>query len=124
MSRNNFFGSVVKGLLISISAALAGTALFALIVKLTGLPSNVVKAVNQFIKIISVFCGCFFAFGDSKGALKGAILGVSFTVCIHLLFLILGGELSLKGFWLELAFGLISGTILGILTVNVKAGKR
>lgn len=121
MSGKEFFRSVGKGILVSVIAALIGVSLFAAVVKIATLPVNAVKAVNQFIKVVAVFCGCFFSLKTDKGALKGATVGLFFTVIIYLVFLLIDGTPFMqKSFWLDLLFGTVVGAISGIMTVNVR----
>jgi putative membrane protein (TIGR04086 family) len=81
----------------------------------------VIKPVNQFIKVISIFCGCFFSFGNKKGYLKGLLTGVLFAVISYVLFAILGGETVFGfSFLIDVFFCSAIGTILGILTVSIK----
>lgn len=120
MSVKLFFASIIKAVTIAVVAALTGILVFAFIIKIATLPSAAVKAVNQFIKAISVFCGCFFALKESNGLARGATVGVLFTVIIYLIFTLISGEFSIAEFWADAAFGLIVGAISGILSVNVK----
>lgn len=124
MSVKLFFASVIKAVAIATVAALTGILVFAFIVKVATLPSTAVKAVNQFIKAIAVFCGCFFALKESNGLARGAVVGVLFTVDIYLIFTLISGGLSVTEFWADAAFGLIVGAISGIVSVNVKAKNR
>ncbi len=124
MSVKLFFASIIKAVAIAVVAALTGIVVFAFIVKIATLPSTAVKAVNQFIKAISIFCGCFFALKKNNGLARGAAVGVFFTVIVYLIFMMISGSLSVTGFWADAAFGLIVGAISGILSVNVKSGNR
>ena len=112
---------IIKGSLISVIFALTLILAFAGIIKLTGLSEGVIKPVNQFIKAIAIFIGCFFGVRHNRGAIKGSITGVVFTLIIYLLFMLIGGNITFNGsFFIDLIFGLIIGAISGILTVNMK----
>lgn len=125
MFGKSFFVSVLKAVCVALSAALVGILVFAFVIKVASLPSAAVKAVNQFIKVIAIFCGCFFCLKEDKGLLKGAITGVAFTCVIYLLFLLIDGSaLKLSFFWADMAFGLVVGAISGIVSVNVKDRSR
>lgn len=120
-ARDNFFLSIIKGVGVAIIATLIGVLIFAIVVKFAVLNGSVVKAVNQFIKILSVFLGCFFAIRGSFGFIKGAFIGALSTALTYLIFLIIGGEVSFGfHFTLDLIFTAIIGAICGIITVNVK----
>lgn len=117
----NFFVSVIKAVCVALSAALIGILIFAFVIKIATLPTQAVKAVNQFIKVIAIFCGCFFCLKEDKGLIKGAITGTAFTCVIYLLFLLIDGSaFNLPFFWADLAFGLVVGAISGVVSVNVK----
>lgn len=113
--------SVVKGILLAIIVNLIGVLLFALIIHIAILPTVVIKPVNQFIKLLSVFLGCFFFVRDGKGLIKGGIIGFATNVITYLAFALATSGISFGlGFLLDIVFGLIVGAISGILTVNVK----
>lgn len=60
MSAKRFCLSVIKSAVIALAGALSGILIFSVIVKVAMLPVAAVRAVNQFIKAVSLFCGCFF----------------------------------------------------------------
>ena len=120
-NKSEFFSSVLKGVFLSLITALIGVLLFALVVKLTFLQSSVIKPVNCFIKILSVFIGCIFSLRGKKGYLKGALVGVLGTVVIFAVFSLIGGKLSFGvPFLIDLAFGLVLGGVSGMVAVNIK----
>lgn len=115
-----FFPQLIKGILTGVIATIAGILIFAVIVNLTGLSQSVIKGVNQFIKIISVFIGCLFSFSGEKGLIKGAITGLTVTVITYLIFLLFGAASFGTGFFIDLALLTVVGAISGIIAVNVK----
>lgn len=115
-----FFPQLIKGILTGVIATIAGILIFAVIVNLTGLSQSVIKGVNQFIKIISVFIGCLFSFSGEKGLIKGAISGLTITVITYLIFLLFGAASFGTGFFIDLALLTVVGAISGIIAVNVK----
>lgn len=122
MSEKKFL-PVLKGVVAALCAAFAGLLIFAVVLTIVDLPSSTVKAVNQFIKVIAIFCGCFFTVKE-KGAVKGAVIGLTFTVLIYLIFALINASgLNGKAFWSDAAFGLIAGVISGIISANVR-GER
>ena len=117
----NFFSSIIKGVSTALIITLVGVLIFAGIVKIATLNSGVIKAVNQFIKILSVFLGCTFSLKESKGLIKGVIVGVFSTVITYLIFALVGGAVSFGlSFLLDLVMGLIVGGVSGIIAVNLK----
>ncbi|MCQ2387153.1 MAG: TIGR04086 family membrane protein [Clostridia bacterium] len=120
MLKNDLIGQTVKSILLSICISLSMICVFAFIVKMTKMSSITVNIVNQFIKIISVFIGCFFSLKGEKGIIKGAISGIGFNVLIYLIFLIFGQNGFDKGFFIDMIFCLLIGVISGIISINTK----
>ncbi len=112
---------VLKGAIITLLVTLIGVLVFAGVVKVASLNANVIKPVNQFIKTLAVFFGCFFSLKGSKGFIKGGLLGLVGTVVIYLVFALIGGNISFgASFLLDLLLGVIVGVVSGIITVNLK----
>ena len=117
-----FLSSIVKGIATALIITLLGVLIFAGVVKIATLNSVVIKAVNQFIKIISVFLGCSFSLKENKGLIKGAIVGVAATVLTYLIFALIGGGVSFGlAFLLDIILGLVVGGVSGVIAVNVKS---
>ena len=118
---NGFVQNVVKGVANVIIITLVSVLIFAGVVKLAILNSSVIKAVNQFIKIVSIFLGCSFTIKETKGLLKGLFVGGFSTVITYLLFSLIGGGVSFGlGFMLDIFLGVIVGATSGIICVNFK----
>ena len=121
MSEKGFFSGIIKGALCAVIITLFSVLIFAFIVKFALLNTGVVKAVNQFIKIISILLGCAFFVRGNMGLVKGVILGSLTTLLTYLLFSLFGAGISFNGsFILDLIFTAIIGGISGILAVNIK----
>lgn len=115
------FLSIMKGILITVIVNLSFVLLFSLVIKISLLGVSVIKWVNQFLKIISVFIGVFFTVKESKGFIKGSAVGLFSSVITFLLFALIGGEsASFLSFFLDTLFCLIVGGIVGIMAVNRK----
>lgn len=109
----------IKGVGVSLITALVGILVFAFVAKVANLNSGVIKAVNQFIKILAVFMGCLTATKGGKGLIKGVFVGVLFTLLIYLIFTFIGGQkLFSYNFFIDLIFGVIIGGISGVITVK------
>ena len=65
---------VVKGVGTALITSLLGIIIFGFIVKLAMLNSSVIGAVDQFIKIISVFLACTLSLKDRAGLISGIII--------------------------------------------------
>ena len=120
MSEKGFFSTIIKGALCSVIITLFSVLIFALIVKFTMLNSGVIKAVNQFIKIISILLGSIFFIRGNLGLIKGVILGLLSTVITYLLFSLFCGISFNGSFILDIIFTAIIGGVSGILAVNMK----
>ena len=118
---NSCWASIVKGILFSIIISLISILIFGFIVQMSKFDSGVIKAVNQFIKIISVFLACTLSLKDRAGLISGIIIGVISTVIIYLLFALFFGSVNFGlSFFIDLIFMLIIGGISGIISVNLK----
>ena len=121
VKQSGFIGGVIKGISTVIIITLLSVLVFAGIVKLATLSSSVIKAVNQFIKIISVFLGCAFTVKENKGLIKGIIIGAISTVITYLLFALIGGGVSFGlNFLLDVVLGVVVGGTSGVISVNFK----
>ncbi len=108
-----------KGVLLTVILNLALVLAFAFIVKVSLIGVNVVKWVNQFLKIISLFVGVFFCVEENKGFIKGLAVGVFSSLITILIFALLGGENhTFASIILDTIFCGIVGGIIGVLAVN------
>lgn len=120
-SNDNFLLNVIKGIGTALIVALVGVLIFAAVVKFASLSETVIKSVNQFIKVLAVFLGCFFSIKGGQGLIKGAIVGGVSTAIMQLLFALFGGNVWFGlGFILDVAFTLVIGAISGVIVVNLK----
>lgn len=118
---NKFFPSILKGMATAVIITLVGILLFAIVIKIAYLNSSVIKAVNQFIKVLSIFLGCFTFVRDNGGIIKGAIIGGFTAIVVYLIFALMGGESLFGGtFIIDLIFQTVVGAISGIVAVNLK----
>ena len=112
---------VGKSVCLAAVVTLAAVLLFALVIKLFAVPSAVIMPVNQVIKVLAVFCGCFFCLRPERAALKGAIVGACAGVLTYFLFAIIAGEISFGwGNVLDLLCGALAGFLSGALCTLVR----
>ena len=113
--------SVIKATALALIASLAGVLLFALIVKFAALSQTAIKTVNQFIKVIAVFIGCFFSVKGKLGIVKGGVSGALCTVLLYAIFSLMSGSgfFSIEMF-IDILFTAVVGAISGIIAVNVR----
>ncbi|MBS1314743.1 MAG: TIGR04086 family membrane protein [Firmicutes bacterium] len=118
--RAQFWKMTGRGVSLAIIVCLAAVLIFALVIQFTGLPESVIMPVNQFIKVLAIFIGCFFSLRGSKGWLKGGLVGLIAGGLTFLLFALLGGFPSgLRILW-DLLFCVGVGILSGIISVNLK----
>ena len=119
--RASFFSGIIKGTLTAVIIMLVGVLIFAGVAKFTLFNSSVIKAVNQFIKILAIFLGCSFNIRGNNGLVRGGILALFSTVITYLLFSLFCGISTFdQNFLFDLIFTIIIGAISGVIIVNVK----
>ena len=123
--QKNSVVDIAKSIIIAIIFSLLGVLILALFVKLFSMNSKAIMPINQVIKILSIFGGCFLGIKNlEKGALKGGLIGIFYTLISILVFGIIEKSISFKAFnWFDLLAGTIAGIISGILVVNIKKKK-
>lgn len=121
INKNNLI-DVLKACIIAVIISLLFVLILALCVKLFTIEAKVILPINQAIKIISIFGGCFFGFKcRENGAIKGGIVGIFYTLVAILVFGIVENSISFSAFnWYDLLAGVIAGIISGILAVNIR----
>lgn len=120
----NIVLDIFKSSLIALIIALIGVLVLGLCVKLFNMAGKVTMPILQVVKIISILGGCLMGFKQkAKGALKGGVSGVLFTLISVLVFGLIENTVSFKAFnWFDLIAGLAAGVICGIIAVNL--GKK
>lgn len=122
----NTLTDILRSALIAVIFSLIGVLILALVVKLTGIDSSVILPINQVLKILSILFGCLIGIKTKeKGALKGAIAGLIYTLISVFVFLILNGKLGADSFsYVDFVAGLAAGAISGIIAVNFGKNRR
>ncbi|HHU43139.1 MAG: TIGR04086 family membrane protein [Bacillota bacterium] len=112
----------VKACIIAVIISLLFVLVLALVVKIFTIDSKIIMPINQVIKIVSILGGCFFGFKSrEKGAIKGGIVGIFYTLLSMLIFGIVENSISFSNFnWYDLLTGVVAGIISGILAVNIR----
>lgn len=124
ISGESFWGQLIKGTITAVAITLVSVLAFALVLSLTDLGDEVIKPVNQFIKLLAIFCGCALSVRGEKGFLKGAAIGCFSTVFSFLIFGLIGGGLNFGwGVLIDLVCGAVMGALSGAITVNLP-GRR
>lgn len=119
--------SICKGVLCAVIGTLLFILLFALIVQLTGMGSNVISPVMQVVKVICIFVAVAIAIkpAKSKGWLYGALVGLLYMVFTFLIFSLLDGKFAiglsaLSDLLFQTLVGLISAVVLRLRNKDVE----
>lgn len=114
---------ISRGCIISIIISLIFVLILSLVTKIFSIDSKVIMQINQVIKILSIFGGCFFGFKQRQnGVIKGGIIGIFYVFISILVFGIIEHSISFSSFkWIDLIAGIVAGIISGILAVNIRA---
>lgn len=117
---------VLKGTFLSLIVGVILVLVFAIIVKFVPIDANILVGINQAIKVISIFLGCALGFKAKKlGILKGAIVGILYTVFIILIFGLIEKSLTFSiSSLIDVGLGLVLGAISGIIAVNIGKNKK
>ena len=117
------FVSILKGSLLALSVCLIAILIFAFVLRTFTISDNVIRPVNQAIKIVSIFFGVFFGLKKSKnmGLISGMLIGLLFTIISFVSFSILDGNFDFGISLLnDCLFSSIIGGICGIIAVNFR----
>lgn len=114
---------MTKGIFWAVSVSLICILIFALIIKFTTIPESFIMPINQVIKVLSIFIGCWVASKKIKnnGWLWGLFIGAIYTLLAFLIFSILDGEFRFTLNLLnDFVFGALLGLISGIITFALR----
>lgn len=119
--RREIIVQVLKATCAAVIFALIYALVFTFIVHVAALSSSVIKPVNQVFKIICLASGGLIFIKGEKGLVKGALLGLFYTVTTLLLFGAIGGSVVVTyKFAFELLICIAAGAIAGVIAVNLK----
>jgi len=119
LNKNKTILTILKGAINALIVSLLAILAFAFIIKLTNISDAFIKPINQIIKVVSIFFGCFIAFkkDDEKTLFKGIFIGGLYVILAFLLFSALNGSFEFSPtIFLDILFGLIVGAICAIIT--------
>lgn len=107
-----------RGVLLAIAVTGGLVAVFALLISLFSFSDGAVRAVNQLIKLLSIFVGARSAVrpGVQRGALRGASVGLLYMAAGVLVYALLTGQpVSAFSYLADLALGVAAGGLVGML---------
>ncbi len=116
---------IIKATLLSIIFTIILVMVFSIIVNYVKIAPNIITIVNQCIKFVSILLGCIISIKNlSKGALKGGLIGILYTLLSVLMFSLVTRQISLSLINLiDIVFAICVGCIGGIIVVNTKKNK-
>ena len=112
---------IVRGVLVTLCVSLVAVLALALLMRFSLLSDGAVKFVNQFVKLLGVFIGCYTSLRGGKGLIKGIICGVAGILLTFFVFALISGSArgGISLLW-DVLFGAIVGGGTGIVAVNLK----
>lgn len=113
---------ILKGLGTALLVTVAGVAVFALLMQWIRPSENVVRVINQVLKLASVGAGVYVAVGRGceGGLLKGMLVGVMYMAIGVGVYAMLSGQGAPTSAYLaDLAMGAAGGGIVGMILSNL-----
>lgn len=116
---------IIRSALFSVILSILLVTAFAIVAKFANIAENVIEPINIAIKILSVAAGCLIGVRhDSKGLIKGIVVGLLYAGMTYLIFAAVAGDFSQNPMTVYDALACIAaGVLSGILAVNVKRKK-
>lgn len=122
-SRKTVWGQLLRGLLTAVGATLVCVLLFALLMQWLKPSDQVIRIVNQLIKLGSIFAGVYAAVGrgGENGLLLGAGVGLGYMLLGVLLYALLSGQqLPFTAYLSDIAMGVAGGGIAGAIVAGMR----
>ena len=113
---------ILKGLGAAILVTVAGVAVFALLMQWLRPAENVVRIVNQVLKLISIGAGVWTAVrrGSEGGLIRGAAIGLAYMAAGVAMYALLSGQQApLASYLADLGMGIAAGGIVGMILSNI-----
>ena len=113
---------LLKGLGAALLVTVAGVAVFALLMQWLRPSDQLVRIVNQVLKLLSVAVGVYVAVGRGAegGLLRGALTGLMYMLLGVAVWSLLSGQSAPASAYLaDLAMGVAAGGIIGMILSNI-----
>ena len=113
---------ILKGLGMALLVTVAGVAIFALLMQWILPTENVVRVINQVLKLASVGAGVYVAVGRGceGGLLKGVLVGVLYmAIGVGVYALLSGQGAPVSAYLADVAMGAAGGGIVGMILSNL-----
>ena len=122
-NRRTIWSRLLRGLLTAIGVTLLCVLLFALLMQWLKPSDNVIRIINQIIKLGSIFAGVYITVGRSgeNGLLLGAGVGLAYMLLGVLLYALLSGQqLPWTAYLSDIAMGIAGGGIAGAIVAGMR----
>lgn len=122
-NRKTVWGQLLRGLLTAIGVTLGCILLFALLLQWLKPSDQVIRIVNQLIKLGSIFAGVWVTVGrgGENGLLLGAGVGLAYMLLGVLLYALLSGQqLPFTAYLSDIAMGVAGGGIAGAIVAGMR----
>ena len=122
-NRRTIWSRLLRGLLTAIGVTLLCVLLFALLMQWLKPSDNVIRIINQIIKLGSIFAGVYVTVGRSgeNGLLLGAGVGLAYMLLGVLLSALLSGQqLPWTAYLSDIAMGIAGGGIAGAIVAGMR----
>ncbi len=110
--------AILKGVLLAVAATAVMAALFALLISLFNFSDDLIRAVNQLIKLLAVALGVRAAVpaGAEGGIPRGALVGLCYMAAGVMVYALLTGQrLTAFAYLADLLLGVAAGGLIGML---------
>ena len=125
--RRGALSMLLRGLFFAIGITLLGMVLMAGAIVLLGMSDGLIRLCSQFLKVLAVGLGVFWAMGrgGEKGLVTGAAVGTVYALAGYCLCLVLGGGAFDLGQMLgEMLLCAAVGAATGVACSNLRALRR
>ncbi|MBP3648725.1 MAG: TIGR04086 family membrane protein [Clostridia bacterium] len=122
-NRRTIWSRLLRGLLTAIGVTLLCVLLFALLMQWLKPSDNVIRIINQLIKLGSIFAGVYVTVGRNgeNGLLLGAGVGLAYMLLGVLLYALLSGQqLPWTAYLSDIAMGIAGGGIAGAIVAGMR----
>lgn len=117
---DNQWMGVFKSVIYAVTCSLMLILLFAILIWIINIPESFILPINQVIKVISLFVGCYIGLKNTKnGLINGFIIGAFYSVISFAIFSFLCNQFTLGlTTFTDILFSTLIGSICGMLAVN------
>lgn len=121
-AKGHVWTNLLKGLGASALVTLAGVVVFALLMQWIKPTEELVRVVNQVLKLLSIVVGVWVAVGrgGQGGLLRGAAVGLGYMLIGVALYALLSRQqVSASSYLADLGMGVAGGGIVGMILSNI-----